>query len=201
MATPHLDLAVGRYDPDVNLSIRHNGDKPHPTSLHIFNIFKDLVSHVNPKTPLSSAQEIDSLYLSQATHPASDQDSKLSPEDFLCNLWEIFLDIVEKTPSFHPVQDKLISFVVALSSLTAAPGPKGRREKEIDAEGTRQILWRDLPFLKEVAKQELICTSSLLPPISLPHRNIDASGQQSMTTPLSSPHNISPTSPSTPSQK
>jgi hypothetical protein len=99
MSTPHLDLAVGRYGPRVHLLIRHDGDiEPHPTSLRILNIFEDFVSHINPITPLSAAQEIDSLYLSQTSPPStslSDQESRLSREDFLLNLWQIFLYMVE----------------------------------------------------------------------------------------------------------
>ena len=57
MSTPHLDLAVGRYGLRIHLSFRHDGDiELHPTSLRIFNIFEDLVSHINPiphNTPLS----------------------------------------------------------------------------------------------------------------------------------------------------
>jgi hypothetical protein len=106
ISTPHLDLAVGRYGPRVRLSFRHGGDiELHPTSLRIFNIFEDLVSHINPITPLLAAQEIDSLYPSQTSPtpaPPSDQGSKLSPEDFLLNLWEIFLHIVEQIPASHP---------------------------------------------------------------------------------------------------
>ena len=101
MSTPHLGLVVGSR---VHLSFRHDGDiELHPTSLRIFNLFEDLVSHINPITPLSAAQEIDSLYPSQASPtpaPPSDQGSKLSPEDFLLNLWEIFLYIVEQIPAF-----------------------------------------------------------------------------------------------------
>jgi hypothetical protein len=89
MPTQHLDLAVGRYGPRVHLPIRHDGDiEPHPTSLRIFNIFEDFVSHINPVIPLSAAQEIDSLYLSQTSPPStslSDQESRLSREDFLLN--------------------------------------------------------------------------------------------------------------------
>ena len=104
MSTSHLDLAVGRYGPRVRLSFRHGGDiELHPTSLRIFNIL-DLVSLSHkPITPLSAAQEIDSLYPSQTSPtpaPPSDQGSKLSPEDFLLNLWEIFLYIVEQIPAF-----------------------------------------------------------------------------------------------------
>jgi hypothetical protein len=57
MSTPHLNL--GRHGPRVHLSIRDGDIEPHPTSLHIFNIFENLVSHMNPITPVSAAREME----------------------------------------------------------------------------------------------------------------------------------------------
>jgi hypothetical protein len=149
-----------------NLSIRQYGDiEPHPTCVRFFNIVSSIVSPSSTKTPLSTAREINFLYHELVTsNPLPDkqeleQDPTSKPENLLWNLWDVFFDIVEQIPFSDPAQDKLVSFVVALHSLA----PPSGCEKEVDVWGTKEILWRDLSFLKQVAKEEINCTSPLPP--------------------------------------
>jgi hypothetical protein len=142
MAVPYLKLEIKQY-----------GDfEPSSTCVAVFDLITALLnpsSSSTQPTPLSTAHAIDALYTKLTTEdPTTAPDpTTADPENFLWNLWDTFLDLACQVPSGHPSSPLLIHFIKSLASLPS--------DRIAAVWGTESRLWQDLPFLKQLALEEV----------------------------------------------
>lgn len=97
----------------TTLNFTLNTAKPSPTTQKTLSILTQHLQPANPTHPTITAQQIDALV---PMKNANDEE-KESPENFLWEVWRVFIAIAKQIPHSHDSQAKLVEVVRALREL------------------------------------------------------------------------------------
>lgn len=97
----------------TTLDFTLNTPRPSPTAQKTLSILSQHLQPTNTTHPTTTAQQIDALI---PMKNANDEE-KESPENFLWEIWRVFIAITKQIPHSHDSQGKLVEVIRALRQL------------------------------------------------------------------------------------